>query len=422
MPFFVSQSKIDTLEQENQNLKDLIESAGGTEAVNFQNQVLQLQQQKSQLETQLKDLTIKLTQAAQTHYEINKQTEELRAIFSDATIMVDAGLANYAHPAKSSIELGEELASTQVRIKDMVRNKTAIQATLNFTFNDSASKGRKFVADMSGMMLRAYNAEAENCVLTVKAGNGEAARKRLERAKTQAERLGKMIDLTINHDYHALRLRELDLALKYQNAKKAEKEAERAEKARLREEKKAQKELEAERAKLIKEKTHYENVLAELKAQGKEADAADLEAKLKEVEKEIESVDFRVANQRAGYVYVISNIGAFGENMVKIGMTRRLDPMDRIKELSDASVPFNFDVHALFFTEDAVSVETKLHHIFADKRVNLINMRREFFAVNPLDVKKELVEIAGNLLEFVEIPEAEQYRQSIAIRQQENNN
>ncbi|MBS6275123.1 MAG: DUF4041 domain-containing protein [Actinomycetaceae bacterium] len=333
--------------------------------------------------------------------------------------MVDAGLANYAHPAKSSIELGEELANTQARIKDMVRNKTAIQATLNFTFNNSASKGRKFVADMSGMMLRAYNAEAENCVLTVKAGNGEAARKRLERAKAQAERLGKMIDLTITYDYHALRLRELDLALKYQNAKKAEKEAERAEKARLREEKKAQKELEAERAKLVKEKTHYENVLAELKAQGKEADAADLEAKLKEVEKEIESVDFRVANQRAGYVYVISNIGAFGENMVKIGMTRRLDPMDRIKELSDASVPFNFDVHALFFTEDAVSVETKLHHIFADKRVNLINMRREFFAVNPLDVKKELVEIAGNLLEFVEMPEAEQYRQSIAIRQQE---
>src|SRR6201999_1244228 len=93
--------------------------------------------------------------------------------------------------------------------------------------------------------------------------------------------------------------------------------------------------------------------------------------------------DFRIANIRAGYVYVISNIGAFGPNIVKIGMTRRLDPMDRVRELGDASVPFRYDVHALHFSEDAVGVEAELHRRFAHGRVNRINLRREYFYTTP---------------------------------------
>ena len=132
-----------------------------------------------------------------------------------------------------------------------------------------------------------------------------------------------------------------------------------------------------------------------------------------EIEEGIDDVVKREANSRAGYVYVISNIGSFGERMVKIGMTRRLDPMDRVRELGDASVPFNFDVHALFFSDDAVSVETELHHRFAAKRVNRINARREFFYATPAEVREALKDIAGNLLEFTEEPEAEQYRLSL---------
>ncbi|MBE6483640.1 MAG: DUF4041 domain-containing protein [Actinomycetaceae bacterium] len=270
---------------------------------------------------------------------------------------------------------------------------------------------------MEKMMLRAYNAEAENCILTVKAGNGEAAKKRLERTRNQVASLGKLISLEITSSYHKLRIRELELALEYQNALKREKEEEREKRAQLREEKQAQRELEVQRAKLVKEAEHYQRVLEELRAQGKDDEAAAMEAKLADVNKEIESVDFRAANVRAGYVYVISNLGSFGDNMVKIGMTRRLDPMDRIRELSDASVPFNFDVHALFFTDDAVGVEAELHRRFADHRVNLVNQRREFFAVSPLDVRTALLEVAGNLLEFVEEPDAEQYRLSEAMRQ-----
>lgn len=350
----------------------------------------------------------------------NKKVElaEIDEVYKDATAFIEAGLADFAHPAKDSIDLGDELVSVREQIKKHIRNKTATSVNEHFTFNGSSAQGRRLVASISKIMLRSYNAEAENCILTVKAGNGLAAEKRLERAREQVRNLGKMMDLKITADYHRLRIRELRLALDYQNAKKAEKEEERERRAQLREEARAQKELEIEREKLKKEHDHYQNVLDRLLAQGKQDEASDIQAKISALDQEIESVDYRVANIRAGYVYVISNIGSFGDDMVKIGMTRRLNPLDRVRELSDASVPFNFDVHALFFSEDAVAVETELHHRFAAQRVNLINKRREFFRVTPAEVKKELADIAGNLLEFIDVPEAEQYRESLALRQQ----
>ncbi|PPS91408.1 GIY-YIG nuclease family protein [Streptomyces sp. MH60] len=122
-------------------------------------------------------------------------------------------------------------------------------------------------------------------------------------------------------------------------------------------------------------------------------------------------MDAREANIRAGYVYVISNIGAFGERMVKIGLTRRLDPMDRVNELGDASVPFRFDVHALIFSEDAVGLERRLHQEFEDRRVNRVNLRREFFYTTPTEVRTALQRLAGqHLLEFTDTAEAPEWR------------
>lgn len=140
--------------------------------------------------------------------------------------------------------------------------------------------------------------------------------------------------------------------------------------------------------------------------------AADLAEKLQALEEAIAQNDFRAANIRAGYVYVISNVGAFGQNIVKIGMTRRLDPLDRVRELGDASVPFPFDVHALFFSEDAITLENELHKAFAGMRVNRVNERREFFFATPQEVHAVLTDKVGNLLEFTEDPEATQYLQS----------
>ena len=419
-------------------LRTLLDRAGGGDIVKMQEvaaqmrfeqvelqaalerQKLELARQANSAEENLRTLERNAREVAMAIDDRRRQLAQLDMHLSDAAVMVDSGLTNYKHPAESSLELGGLLSDVRSQVKEMIRGKSAIRTADNFTFNNSASKGRKFVADMSKMMLRAYNAEVENCVLTVKAGNGEAAHKRLERARDQVERLGALINLRIDGRYHTLRLEELDLSLRYQNAKKAEKEAEREERARLREERKAQQELAQRRSKLDKEREHYQHVLQSLVEQGRVGEAEEIRSQLEGLDREIEKVDFRAANIRAGYVYVISNVGAFGDRMVKIGMTRRLEPMDRLRELGDASVPFGFDVHALFFSEDAVSVEADLHRRFSHRRVNRVNTRREFFYASPAEVRDVLSEVTGNLLEFTEEPEAEQYRLSLQIAESEN--
>ena len=213
--------------------------------------------------------------------------------------------------------------------------------------------------------------------------------------------------------YYQLRADELELTADFLQKEAEKKETERVERERLREERKVYQEIERERARLEKERKHYANALDSLVAKGDEAGAERIREQLAEVDQNIESVDFRSANIRAGYVYVISNIGSFGERMIKIGMTRRLDPLDRIRELSDASVPFNFDVHALFFSGDAVGIEGAMHDRLAHLRVNLVNHRREFFHATPLEVKAILGEFSGELLEFQETPEAIEYRQCL---------
>lgn len=270
----------------------------------------------------------------------------------------------------------------------MVKNKRAVTSSSTFTFNGSTSKGKTFANKLSKLALRSYNAEVENAITRLKAGNLGAAEKRLERAKIEVARMGDMAEIGINPAYHQLRMSELRLAYGQLQAKKAAKEAEREERTRFREEKKAQQEMEAERKRLVKEESHYLNAIEKLRLEGRESEVLDLESRLSEIRRGIEDVHYRAANIRAGYVYVISNVGSFGENIVKIGMARRLDPMDRVRELGDASVPFNFDVHALHFSEDAVGVETALHRHFEKAKVNLVNNRREFFYTNPSEVNQ----------------------------------
>ena len=141
---------------------------------------------------------------------------------------------------------------------------------------------------------------------------------------------------------------------------------------------------------------------------------------VKDVKLALEDLDYREANHKAGYVYIISNIGSFGENIFKIGMTRRLDPNDRIAELSGASVPFKFDVHAMIFSNDAPKLEAALHNHFSDKKVNLINGRKEFFNVSLDEIKEVVKNNHDQTVVFSNIPEAEQYRESLMIKRRRN--
>lgn len=333
-------------------------------------------------------------------------------VLDDEQVLQAVGIYRYHHPLENAVAYKERLEELSRQIAALVKAGDAIEASHMFTFDNSLAKGRRMVADLSQLMLRAYNAEADNSIRSLRLGNVLTAKKRLEASRDSIARLGRMMEMRISDAFHQLRLAEIELTADWLMKKQEEKEAAREERERLREEARAAKELAAERDRLDKERAHLENALAKLAETG--GTDPDLYERLAAIEEAIALNDYRAANIRAGYVYVISNRGAFGHNVVKIGLTRRLEPTDRVTELGDASVPFRFDIHALFFSEDAVTLENELHAHFAERAVNLANPRKEFFFASPTEVRDVLYEKVGNLLEFTETAEATEYLQSVA--------
>lgn len=387
-----------------------------------------LEEKKVSLEKELAQLNwtlnCKLKESQDAIWREQAKLDAMRAQIvqtSELSLLQEAGVYRYHHPLTDAVAYQQALAKIEERIKAAVKKDGgAVFGATNWTVNGSEVQGRKMVSETSKLMLRAFNAEADNAVRTLKPYKLDAAVDRLNKVAATIERLGQTMSIRIADAYLRLRIEELELTADFLQKVSEEKEAERAERDRLREERKAQLELERERARLEKERQHYENALAVLVQKGDHEGSERLREQLGDVQRAIVDMDYRTANTRAGYVYVISNIGAFGEQMVKIGMTRRLDPMDRVRELGDASVPFNFDVHALFFSKDAVGIETTMHQRLAAWRVNRINLRREFFRVSPEEAKKHLGQLTGELLQFTVVPEAIEYRESLAKAHLEN--
>ncbi len=185
-------------------------------------------------------------------------------------------------------------------------------------------------------------------------------------------------------------------------------------------------EIKQARERIDKERKHIKKALDEINTKianttnEKELKALNdelikLQKSITDLNKEESLIDYREKNAKAGYVYIISNIGAFGENIYKIGMTRRLEPLERIDELSDASVPFSFDVHALIFSENAPDLEAKLHQHFYKGRLNKINDRKEFFKAEIKEIEKVIRENYNNVFDITVTAPAEEWRESILL-------
>lgn len=374
--------------------------------------IVDLQRERDELHRQIREHQDETTRVRSELAAMRQEIVETR----EEQILQEAGVYTFHHPLDDSVAYKAAIERLRSDIKAAnLKDGGAIETAQSWTVNGSAAEGRKMITDFSKLMLRAYNAEADNLVRGLKPYRLANAKDRLEKVAFTIEKLGKTMSIRVAPSYHRLRLRELELTADYVEKLAREKEQEREERERLREERKAQQELERERQRLQKEQSHYANALAALEANGDVEGAQRLRDQLADVEKAIADVDYRAANARAGYVYVISNIGAFGESMIKVGMTRRLEPMDRVRELGDASVPFTFDVHALFFAEDAVGIEAEMHRRLADRRVNRVNLRREFFHATPTEARDHLAELAGELLTFEETPEALEFHQSRSL-------
>jgi hypothetical protein len=359
-------------------------------------------------QNELNELAQRVAALRAEHEALKKHVVET----SDAMILQEVGIYQYAHPLDSSAAYEGALAELTAAIKQSVKSGEAVTSTKKWVINGSEKEGAKMVTDFSKLILRAYNNEVDNVLRTLKPYALATAIERLEKLRATVAKLGVSMKLGVTDEYHALRVRELQMTADYLAKVSEEKEREREERIRLKEEESAKREFEREQEKLEKERAHYQAAAQTLLAKGDAAAAAEAQAHVVEVQQALDGVIQRAANIRAGYVYVISNIGSFGGTVVKIGLTRRLEPLERVRELGDASVPFRFDVHALIFSDDAVGLETALHQRFANQRLNLVSAHREFFFASPHQVKEALLQLKGDLVSFVEAPEALEWHQS----------
>ena len=406
------QSLLDAMPSESRTLDDI-----NREIKASREELARVQENLESRNSELKDALEELQQAKDQLIETNEEV-----------LMQSFGLYTPRYAFMNADEYKAHLLEIRAKQKDMIKAKTAVSGNMNWTVNGNASKGKKMVSDMQKLLLRAFNSECDDVIEHVKYNNIEASEKRITASREAISKLGTIMEVSIQPQYYRLKIEELHLAFEYAQKKQQEKEEQKEARARMREEAKLAKEIEEERKKLEKEQQHYQNALQRINAQLEAASdvdraaieekKAELMAQLDKIDKEFADVDYREANQRAGYVYVISNIGAFGENVYKIGMTRRLDPQDRVDELGDASVPFNFDVHAMIFSNDAPKLEAALHNAFADRKLNFVNQRREFFNVSLDEIKQVIKDNYDKSVEFVELAPAEQYRESLKLKEQ----
>ena len=300
-------------------------------------------------------------------------------------------------------------------------------------FNDSVSQGRSMIKKILKLMLRAFNGECDSYIARATYKNIATLEKRIETSHEQINRLGESWYCRITNKYLENRIEELRLSYTYAEAKQKEKEEQAQIREQMREEERAIREIEKAREQAEKDEAKYADMLEKAKAEARQGTDQDkeklnekivrLQALLAEADANRQRAISRAQMTRSGHVYVISNVGSFGEHVYKIGMTRRIEPLDRVRELGGASVPFPFDIHALIFTEDAPSLENTLHKRFNLRRVNLENMKKEFFRVSIEEIRDELCRIYQEEgieaeLRLTLIAEAKQYRLSEAKRKE----
>lgn len=419
------------LEKDNSNLKNLL-TPEMHEAHELQGLISKLKEEKNIIQDSISNLTLEKERIVSSkEKELSKlndsiiQKKKSLVSLDDEILVQEFGLYKPQYDFASALDYKERLAQVRQTQKELIKNKCAVTGVTDWSVNGNRSKGKKMVSDTQKLLLRAFNTECDEIIAKVKYTNFDASLNRIYKSSETISKLGTIMQISITKQYLDAKVKELRLAFEYQQKKQAEKEAQKAARAEMREAARLQKEIEAQRKKIEKEQTHYqtayEKVLRQLEQSPDNTDLlhkkSELEAQLSDIDKAMKDIDYREANQRAGYVYVISNIGAFGENIYKIGMTRRLDPQDRVDELGDASVPFNFDVHAMIFSDDAPTLEAALHKAFEDRKLNMVNTRREFFNVTLDEIKDVVKKNFDKTVEFTDVPDAEQYRISQKMKQ-----
>lgn len=428
--------KIEALTIENEKINKMYKELSEVKLSIEQMSALDLQKNISEKQDALTTISQSISEKKNFLNEILTRIDNLlshqRKLQSQLTVlesdiaMEEFGLYKPRYDFASSLEYKDKLNVIREMQKAMIKSKSAVNYSENWTVDGSKAKGKKMTNDNIKMILRSFNNECEAAINKVKFSNIQSIEKRIHSSFNQHNKLNDSNKVSLTQRFLDLKLQELYLAFEYEQKKEEEKEALREQREKEKEEKALQKEIDSKKKVIHKEMSHLENVISELELKLIVADESEknslelqileLKENLNKFEEEIEELDYRTAHAAAGYVYVISNIGSFGEDIVKIGVTRRLDPLERINELSSASVPFKFDVHALIFSYDAYNLESNLHNKFSDKRLNIVNNRKEFFKISIDEIENELQAYKDLTIDFSKVPEAQEYRESLKIK------
>jgi len=430
----------DALKKERDALKKLVPETDLY--CQLKNAVSLLEKNKIEIAKQVKNFEIEakkrnqeLTSAyEQQKQEINQQIIDLNKqlsdkkdeliILEDGILLQSFGFYTPKYDFENSEHYKRKLEQIRNQQAAMVSSQKAAYCTQSWSVNNSAKEGERMIKDYVKLILRSFNNECDASIINVKFNNINSIEKKITKAFEILNKLGQRMSIVVSADYLNLKLSELYLCYEYQVKKQEEKEEQRRIREQMKEDAKLQKEIEEIKAKIEKEEKHFNQAMTSTNEllQKAKTDAerellrnelTNIQEKLSGIEKDKQDVLYREQHTRAGYVYIISNIGSFGENIYKIGVTRRLDPQERVDELGDASVPFYFDVHAMIFSDDAPSLENALHQAFDDRRLNKINLRREFFHVKLEEIEDVVKRNFNKPVEFTKLAQAEQYRRSL---------
>lgn len=372
------------------------------------------------IQIDLDKLKIDYQTALRTYTRLRKDVN----LFESKLDLIEFGIYKPVYDFEKSEEYRVEQNRIIEQQKTMIKSETAAVCNTKWTIDGSEAKGRASTKRFIKLVLRAFNGECNASIAKVKWNNINQIKERIQKSYETLNKLGESSAVYLSYEYLDLKLKEITLEYEYQVKRQEEKEAMRAIQEELREEEKARREFEQAQKQAEKEEETFQRALLKARKEVEKATGElqeQLNAKILVLEKELLSAQEKkeralsMAQQtKRGHVYIISNIGSFGENVYKIGMTRRLEPIDRVRELGDASVPFQFDIHAMIYSDEARTLEAELHKAFTDRKVNMMNYRKEFFNVSLDEIENKIGEL-GFEAEFTILPEAMQFRETLAL-------
>ncbi len=361
---------------------------------------------------------------------ISKELEFMKrdiSLYKPVHNLIELGFTDEPEYLQNTSEVyKEQLKAIRERQKELIANQSAIIVPESIALTNNGAHAKKVLNGQSRLMLKALNTECDLLLSKVKTSNYPRILERIDRLAGTIEKAAASLKCGFSKEYIELKYKECELQYHYKLKEAREKEEQALIKEQMKEEQKAIKEFERALAKAQKEEQMYRKALEDVKNEltlTSDKDRNILLEKISVLEKQLQEAEenekraISMAEQtKRGHVYVISNIGSFGENIYKIGLTRRLEPLDRVKELGGASVPFSFDVHAMIYSEDAPALESQLHREFSKFRVNQVQLRKEFFDVDLAKIREKVIEITGNELDFKVTALAEDYYESLEIR------